>query len=102
MVSYIARAADVVGEGGRSGMRQSGTHTALVMWLELSGISFFFFQRIAVKRILVVAEKNKQPETSARDALIFPRIIGLPKRLWTVKIYYNIRNIYVFQESLQL
>ena len=55
-----------------------------------------------MKRILVIEEMNNKPETFAGEAMIFPRIKGLPKHLWTGKYYQNIRNNFVFQESLQL
>ena len=44
-----------------------------------------------MKRILVIAEKNKKPEALAEEAMIFPRIKGLSKRLWTGKLYRNFR-----------
>ena len=55
-----------------------------------------------MKRIVVITDKNKKPEAFAEEAMIFPRIKGLPKHLWTGKFYSNIRNSFVFQESLQL
>ena len=50
----------------------------------------------------VFYEKNKIPETFVEVAMIFPRIKGLPKRLWTGKFYRNLSKIFVFQKTFQL
>ena len=55
-----------------------------------------------MKRILFIAEKNKKPEMFVEEAMIIPRIKGLPQRLWTDKFYRNFRKIFVFQKILQL
>ena len=55
-----------------------------------------------MQRIVLIAEKNKKPEAFAGTAMIFPRIKGLPKHLWTGKYYQNIRNNFVLHVSLQL
>ena len=55
-----------------------------------------------MKGILIIAEKNKKPEAFAEEAMIFPRIKGLSKRLWTGKLYRNFRKIFVLQKTLEL